>query len=110
MKQFSRTEEAIFPNPRRNPEADARYGPFASNKAEGSMKKHQTITGFVAIVLLAAAATATAATMRSPAPSAHPAIATAGIMSLQELAVDVNKLAIEEFDDQSLVYSTGHRQ
>jgi hypothetical protein len=34
----------------------------------------------------------------------------AGIMSLKELAVDVNKLAVEEFDDQSLVYSTGHRQ
>jgi hypothetical protein len=109
MKEFSRTEEAIFPNPRRNPEADAWYVPVASNKAEGSMKKHQTITGFVAVVLLVAAATATAATMRS-APSAHPVIAMAGIMSLKELAVDVNKLAVEEFDDQSLVYSTGHRQ
>jgi hypothetical protein len=74
------------------------------------MKKHQTITGFVAVVLLVAAATATAGTMRSPARSAHPAIAMAGIMSLKELAVDVNKLAVEEFDDQSLVYSTGHRQ
>ena len=73
------------------------------------MTKHQTIIGFVAVVLLAAAATATAATMRSPTPT-HLPVATAGIMSLKDLAVDVNKLAIEEFDDQSLVYSTGHRQ
>jgi hypothetical protein len=71
------------------------------------MTKHQTITGFVAVVLLAAAATATAATMRST-PTRLP-IATAGTISLKELAVDVNKLAIEEFDDQSLVYSTGNR-
>jgi len=71
------------------------------------MKKHQMIIGFVAIVLLAAAATATAATMRSPAPSTHFPIAPAGIMSFKELAVDVNKLPIEEFDDQSLVFSTG---
>jgi len=71
------------------------------------MKKHQTITGFVAVVLLAAAATATAATMRSPAPSSHLPIAPAGMMPFKELGVDVNKLAIEEFDDMSLVYSTG---
>jgi hypothetical protein len=69
------------------------------------MKKHQTIIGFVAVVLLAAAATATAATMRSPAPSTQ--IAPAGIMSLTELGGDVNKLPIEEFEDMSLVYSTG---
>jgi hypothetical protein len=75
------------------------------NKAEVTMKKHQTIIGFVAVVLLAAAATATAATMRSPAPSTQ--IAAAGIMSLTELAGDVNKLPIEEFEDMSLVYSTG---
>jgi hypothetical protein len=71
------------------------------------VKKHQTITGFVAVVLLAAAATATAATMRSPTPSTHLPIAPAGMMSFKELRVDVNKLAIEEFDDMSLVYSTG---
>ena len=69
------------------------------------MKKHQTIIGFVAVVLLAAAASATAATMRSPAPSTR--IAPAGIISLTELAGDVNKLPIEEFEDMSLVYSTG---
>jgi hypothetical protein len=71
------------------------------------MKKHQTITGFVAVVLLAAAASATAATTRSPAPSTQ--IAPAGSMLLNELAVDVNKLPIEDFDDQSLVFSTGSK-
>jgi hypothetical protein len=71
------------------------------------MKKHQTITGFVAVVLLAAVATATAATMRSQAPSSRANLAPSGFMSIKELAVDVNKLAIEDFDDMSLVYSTG---
>lgn len=70
------------------------------------MKKHQMIAGLVTVVLLAAA-TATAATMRPPAPSTHLPIAPAGTMSLKELAIDVNKLRIEEFDDLSLVYSTG---
>jgi hypothetical protein len=71
------------------------------------MKKGQTITGFVAVVLLAAAATATAATIRSPGTSTELAIAPAGGLSLKQLAVDVNNLPIEEFDDMSLVYSTG---
>ena len=71
------------------------------------MRKHQTVTGFVAIVLLAAVATATAATMRSQAPSSRPTVAPAGSMSIKELAVDVNKLAIEDFEDMSLVYSMG---
>jgi len=73
------------------------------------VKKHQTITGFVAVVLLVAAATATAATMRSPAPSTRLPIAPAGGLLLNELVVDTNKLAIEEFDDQSLVFSTGSK-
>jgi hypothetical protein len=94
-----------FPKPRSYPEAHACYDRVGSNKVEVTMKKHQTIIGFVAVVLLAAAATATAATMRSPAPSTQ--IAPAGIMSLTELAGDVNKLPIEEFEDMSLVYSTG---
>jgi len=72
------------------------------------MKTHQTITGLVAVVLIAVAATTAAATMRS-ASSAHHSIAPVGIMSLKELAVDVNKLPIEEFDDQSLVFSTGNK-
>ena len=80
---------------------------LGSNKAEVAMKKHQAIAGFVAAVLLAAAAPATAATMRSPAPSTHLAIAPAGSLALEELAVDVNKLPIEDFDDMSLVYSRG---
>ena len=67
------------------------------------MKKHQMIAGFVAVILVAAAASATAATMRSPAPSTQ--IAPAGSMLLNELAVDVNKLPIEDFEDMSLVYS-----
>ena len=71
-------------------------------KAQVPMKKHQTITGVAALVLLAAAAT----TLHSPSPSAHLPIAPAGILSLKELAVDVNKLPIEDFDDQSLVFST----
>ena len=73
------------------------------------MRKPQTITGFVAVILIAAAATATAATMRSSA-SATNQIAPAGSISIEELAVNVNKLPIEEFDDMSLVYSTktGH--
>jgi hypothetical protein len=75
-------------------------------KAQVPMKKHQTITGVAAFVLLAAAATAAATTLRSPSPSAHLPIAPAGILSLKELSVDVNKLPIEDFDDQSLVFST----
>jgi len=63
------------------------------------MVKHRTIAGFVAVALLAAAI------MRSHSP---PIVSAAGMMSLQELhaAAGVNKLPIEEFEDQSLVYST----
>ena len=68
------------------------------------MTKHQT-TGFVAVVLLAAVVI-DAATMRSPAHSTRVPIARAGIV-LKELAVDIQKLPIENFDDQSLVFSTG---
>ena len=68
------------------------------------MTKHRTITGFVAIALLAAATAA--ATMRPHSPSTEHLIAPVGMMSLKELAADVNKLPTEAFDDQSLVYST----
>jgi hypothetical protein len=68
------------------------------------MTKYRTITGFVAIALLAAATTA--ATMRSPSPSTDRLIAPASMMSFKELRVDVNKLPTDDFDDQSLVYST----
>jgi hypothetical protein len=68
------------------------------------MTKYRTITGFVAIALLAAATTA--ATMRSPSPSTDRLIAPASMISFKELRVDVNKLPTDDFDDQSLVYST----
>jgi hypothetical protein len=65
------------------------------------MTKHRTITSFVAVALLAVAATA--ATLRPPSKN-HPN-ASAGIMSLSELKTDVNKLATDDYDDQSFVYS-----
>ena len=65
------------------------------------MTKHRTITGFVAVALLAVAATAAAL---RPLPSKnHPA--SAGLMSFSELTIDVNKLATDNYDDQSFVYS-----
>ncbi len=66
------------------------------------MTRHRTITSFVAVALLAVAATA--ATLR-PLPSKNHPNASAGIMSLSELKADVNKLAMDDYDDQSLVYS-----
>jgi hypothetical protein len=71
------------------------------------MTKHRTITGFVAVALLAAATTA--ATMRSHTPSV---VRAAGMMSLQEphSAAGVNKLPIEDFEDMSLVYSTAPKR
>ena len=58
------------------------------------------ISALVAIVLLAAATSM----LRSHAPDR---VGTPGMPSTQELqrAVDTNKLPIEEFEDQSLVYS-----
>ena len=64
------------------------------------MTKHRTITGFVVFALLAVAATA--ATMRSYSPSTERILVAAG----GNLTVDVNKLPTEDFDDQSLVYSS----
>jgi hypothetical protein len=66
------------------------------------MTKHRTITGLVAVALLAVAATAVA---QRPLPSKNYPGASAGIMSPSELATDVNKLATENYDDQSFVYS-----
>jgi len=66
------------------------------------MTKHRTITGFVAVALIAVAATA--ATLR-PLPSKNHPNASAGIMSFSELRADVNKLAADDYDDQSFVYS-----
>jgi hypothetical protein len=70
------------------------------------MTKHRTITGFVAVALLAVAAT----TMRSHSPSTGSPIASAGMMPFKELVADVNKLPTEDFDNQSLVYSTGTKR
>jgi len=56
------------------------------------MTKHRTITGFVAVALLAVAATA--ANMRSHSPS------TDGTTMLKGVTVDANKLAAASFDDR----------
>jgi hypothetical protein len=71
------------------------------------MMKHRTITGFVAVALLAAATTA--ATIRSHSSSA---VLAASMMSLQEphTAAGVNKLPIEDFEDMSLVYSNATKR
>jgi hypothetical protein len=67
------------------------------------MKRLMT-SAIVAIALLAVATTM----LRSHPPSAG---RPAGMMSLQELhrTTDVNKLPIEDIDDQSLVYSKTRR-
>ena len=62
------------------------------------MTKHRTITGFVAVALLAAAATA--ATMRPL--STERAIASTGAAALQVLTPDVKKLGSQDVEDQSL--------
>jgi hypothetical protein len=70
------------------------------------MTKHRTITGFVAVALIAVAATA--ATLR-PLPSKNHPNASTGIMSFSELRADVNTLATDDYDDQSFVYSAQRR-
>jgi len=66
--------------------------------------KRLMISAIAAIALLAAATSM----LRSHAPSTG---RPAGTMSLQELhtTTDVNKLPIEDVDDQSLVYSKTRR-
>ena len=66
--------------------------------------KRLTISAIAAIALLAAAT----GMLRSHSPSAG---RPAGMMSLQELhtTTDVNKLPIEDVDDQSLVFSKTRR-
>jgi hypothetical protein len=70
------------------------------------MTKHRNITGFVAVALLAIAA----ANMRSISSSAGLSVASAGMGSFNELTTDVNKLPTEQFDDQSLVFSTATKR
>jgi hypothetical protein len=94
----------IFPVPLLNLRAVHMTHTSGLRGTEVLMTKYRTITGFVAIALLAAATTA--ATMRSPSPSTDRLIAPASMMSFKELRVDVNKLPTDDFDDQSLVYST----
>jgi hypothetical protein len=67
--------------------------------------KRLMISAFVAVALLAVATTV----LRSHSPpSTDRPVGTAGMPSLQELhsAAGANKLPIEEFEDQSLVYPT----
>ncbi len=56
------------------------------------MTKHRTITGFVAVALIAAAISV--ATMRSPSTDR----AIPGVASLKVLAVDENKRRTQEFE------------
>ena len=66
------------------------------------MITRQMISGFVAAILIAGAAvTSAAATRGSPA---HAAVTSNGLM-LQDVRVDMNKLAINEYEDFSLVFS-----
>jgi hypothetical protein len=68
--------------------------------------KRLLISAFAAIALLAAATTM----LRSHTPSADHPVAAASVMSLQGPGTpDVNKLPIEDFDDQSLVFSKTSR-
>ena len=60
------------------------------------MTKHRTITGFVAVALLAAATTV--ATMRSSSTDR----AIAGVASLKVLTTDGNKLRTQEFESPPL--------
>jgi hypothetical protein len=68
--------------------------------------KRQLISAFVTIAVIAVAATM----LRSQA-SDRP-VEPAGLMTLQELhsGARVNKLPIEEFEDQSLVFSTATKR
>ena len=70
------------------------------------MTKHRTITGFVAVALVALAVTV----KNERSHSTNLAIAPAGMGSLKELTVDVSRLPIDGFDDQSLVFSSGTKR
>ena len=65
--------------------------------------KRLMISAFAAVALFAAATT-----MLQSRSAATSIFVTGGMMPLQELyaAAAVNKLPIEEFEDQSLVFST----
>jgi hypothetical protein len=64
-----------------------------------------------ALVVVALLITATAVLRSQPSATGFP-VRPAGLMSVQELgaAAGLNKLPIEEFEDQSLVYSAAPKQ
>jgi hypothetical protein len=66
------------------------------------------ISAFAAVSLLAAATTV----LPSHSPSIDRPVGPAGMVSLQELqtVAGVNKLPNEDFEDQSLVYSTATKR
>lgn len=64
--------------------------------------KRLMISAFAAFALIAAATTM----LRSHTAATSHAVESADLMSSRAAAPDVNKLPIEEFEDQSLVYST----
>jgi hypothetical protein len=68
------------------------------------MPKHRMITGFATVALLAAAITA--ANTRLHWSSADRAVASANAMSIERLTAASGKLATDEFDDQSVIYSS----
>ena len=69
--------------------------------------KRLMISAFAAVALLAVATTM----LWSRSPSMGHPVEPAGLMALQQLhsGAHVNKLPIEEFEDQSLVFSTAKR-
>jgi hypothetical protein len=69
--------------------------------------KRLMISAFSAVALLAVATTM----LWSRSPSMGHPVEPAGLMALQQLhsGAHVNKLPIEEFEDQSLVFSTAKR-
>ena len=105
-KPFSGTDEAISSNQEAIPKQTLDTIVLDQTRRSGGGCHEEASSDYriyVAVILLAAAATATATTMRSPAPSTQ--IAPTGSLVLNELAVDVNKLPIEDFEDMSLVFS-----
>ena len=68
------------------------------------MTRHRTITGFVAVALLAVAATA--ATMRSHAPWTDGFVVSPGTTMLKDLTVDASKLPAASFEDRWSAMST----
>lgn len=61
------------------------------------MTKHRTITGFVAVALLAVAA---AATMKSQTPWTSGIVVASGTTSSQDVAVDANASPAADFNDR----------